>query len=126
MNAVDQARAKQALARNDLELIDRRISRTQRFIARQDISTMARQAGVDQLDELRWERSTVEMALATYQMPDVPTPPEVALAMTEAERDHAAGMEGGPAPTMEQRQRWADADVQYDARFSDVMPKEAM
>lgn len=39
------------------------------------------------------------------------------------ELDHAAGMEDGPEPTPEQRQRWAEHDEEWDARYGDLMPK---
>jgi hypothetical protein len=66
MTAADQSLAKQALARQDLELIDRKISRTQRFLARQDISKVARLAAVEHLDDLDFERDTVQMAMETH------------------------------------------------------------
>jgi hypothetical protein len=66
MTAADQSLAKQALARQDLELIDRKISRTQRFLARQDISKVARLAAVEHLEDLDFERDTVTMAMETH------------------------------------------------------------
>lgn len=121
MTAADQSLAKQALARQDLKVLRRRERQLRKYIAKSGHSHAALQEAVGQLDDLMWERSTVEMALATYQMPDVPTPLPVleAMVMTQAEQDHAAGMVGGPEPTAEQRQRWADADVQYDAYYQD-------
>jgi hypothetical protein len=45
-------------------------------------------------------------------------------ALRELDADHAAGMEDGPEPTPEQRQRWAAADVEWDARYGDLLPPD--
>jgi len=109
MTAADQSLAKQALARQDLKLIGRRERKLHRYIAQPGLSHAQIQEAQDQLDDLKFERDTVEMAMETHHR----------MTPASADADHAAGMEGGPEPTAEQRQRWADADVQYDAYYQD-------
>jgi hypothetical protein len=93
MTASDLSLAKQALARQDLDLLARRERKLQRFIARQDISTVARQAGLDQLDDLRFERDTVEMALETHTRMAQPDPASMPRTTTGCECGEFGGSE---------------------------------
>jgi hypothetical protein len=67
MYASDQSLAKQALARQDLKLIGRKMRQLRKFIARCDLSHAALQEAAAQLDDLRFERDTVEMAMETHR-----------------------------------------------------------
>jgi hypothetical protein len=66
MSARPLSIAERRQAEDDLELLTRRIARTDRFLARDDLSGIGRQAARDLRDELAFERDILTLALKTH------------------------------------------------------------